>query len=35
MVCDIEISSMMTNPADSNNCGWAKILKPRLILEDR
>jgi Sulfotransferase family len=35
MVCDIEISSMMTDPADSNICGWAKILKPRLMLEDR
>jgi Sulfotransferase family len=35
IVCDVEISSTMTNPADSNDCAWAKILKPRLMLEDR
>ncbi|MBV9971557.1 MAG: hypothetical protein JO228_16365, partial [Xanthobacteraceae bacterium] len=34
-VCDVEISSTMTASGDSNNCAWAKILKPKMMLEDR
>jgi hypothetical protein len=32
-VFEVEISTMMTSPTDTNNCSWAKILRPRLISE--
>ena len=32
-VFEVEISTMMTSPTDTNNCSWAKILRPRLIAE--
>jgi hypothetical protein len=32
-VFEVEISTLMASPTDSNNCSWAKILRPRLIAE--
>jgi Sulfotransferase family len=34
-VCDVEISSMMTDLTHPNSCAWAKLLKPKLMLDDR